>query len=360
VKAARWVWRGPIGKRSSSVTFAGWLPYQNLSKCLSTLLANALAELRRAEQEKAASTEAGGSPQEVRREGETAAVQQAQRARREERTQRYEQIIALRTQGMGTAEISDQMNMPARTIRHWLARGSAPDFRQSFRRSQTHLSGPLQTYLLERWHQGCRNVLQLERERRSRGYKGSRRSLYRMIATFAPIPTTLERRHHKESSDKPTVDTSSPQSALSLSVQQATWLFFRKQADLDEAEQENLEQLRQAHPHIEKAYHLVSAFLQMMRKRTGQQLEQWLSDVQESGLLEFESFLTGIQRDKDAVLAGLTLPWSNGPTEGHVNRLKLIKRSMYGRAKFDLLRLRVLHRSEDSQQKKEMLGRVRQ
>lgn len=180
-----------------------------------------------------------------------------------------------------------------------------------------------------------------------------------MIATFAPAPTTLERRR-EEPSDKPTADASSPQSALSLSVQQATWLFFRKQADLDEAEQENLEQLRQAHPQIAKAYHLVSAFLQMMRERTGQQLEQWLSDVQESGLLEFESFLTGIERDKDAVLAGLTLPWSNGPTEGHVNRLKLIKRSMYGRAKFDLLRLRVLHRSEDSQQKKETLGRVRQ
>ncbi len=130
-------------------------------------------------------------------------------------------------------------------------------------------------------------------------------------------------------------------------MQKATWLFLRKQADLDETEQENLKQLRQAHPAIEKAYHLVSAFLQMMRERTGQQLEQWLSNVQESGLPEFESFLTGIQRDKDAVLAGLTLPWSNGPTEGHVNRLKLIKRSMYGKAKFDLLRLRVLHRTRN-------------
>ena len=88
-----------------------------------------------------------------------------------------------------------------------------------------------------------------------------------------------------------------------------------------------------------------------MRERTGQQLEQWLLDVQESGLPEFESFLTGIERDKDAVLAGLTLPWSNGPTEGQVNRLKLIKRSMYGRAKFDLLRLRVLHRTPTAQWK---------
>jgi hypothetical protein len=99
--------------------------------------------------------------------------------------------------GMKTTEIADQMNMPARTIRHWLARGSAPDFRHRWSRSQTHLSGPLQAYLLERWRQGCHNVLQLERELRSRGYKGSRRSLYRMIATFAPSPTTLERRREE-------------------------------------------------------------------------------------------------------------------------------------------------------------------
>ena len=83
--------------------------------------------------------------------------------------------------------------------------------------------------------------------------------------------------------------------------------------------------------------------MQMVRERTGEDLDAWLDKVQESHLPEFDSFATGIQRDKAAVLAGLTLSWSNGPTEGHVNRLKLIKRSMYGRAKFDLLRARVLY-----------------
>jgi hypothetical protein len=62
--------------------------------------------------------------------------------------------------------------------------------------------------------------------------------------------------------------------------------------------------------------------------------------------------VTGVQQDKDAVLAGLTLPWSNGPVEGQVNRLKLIKRSMYGRAKFDLLKLRVLHHDKKSLERK--------
>lgn len=141
--------------------------------------------------------------------------------------------------------------------------------------------------------------------------------------------------------------------ALTLSVPQATWLFFRKEADLDEKEQQNLEDLRHAHPSIEKAYHLVSAFLQMLRERTGQHLEQWLTEAQESGLSEFEPFITGVQKDKDAVLAGLTLPWSNGPLEGHVNRLKLIKRSMYGRAEFDLLKRRVLHQSKKNQERKD-------
>ncbi len=74
--------------------------------------------------------------------------------------------------------------------------------------------------------------------------------------------------------------------------------------------------------------------------------------MQASHLEAFESFVTGVQQDKDAVLAGLTLEWSNGPLEGNVNRLKLIKRSMYGRAEIDLLKLRVLHHSTKSQDRK--------
>jgi transposase len=82
--------------------------------------------------------------------------------------------------------------------------------------------------------------------------------------------------------------------------------------------------------------------MQMIRERTGHQLDAWLIEAQASHLPELKSFAVGIQQDKAAVLAGLTLPWSNGPLEGHVNRLKLIKRSMYGRAKLPLLRQRVL------------------
>ena len=103
---------------------------------------------------------------------------------------------------------------------------------------------------------------------------------------------------------------------------------------------------------METAYQLVKEFLHMIHELTGERLEEWLGKVESSHLQAFQSFVNGVQQDKDAVLAGLTLPWSNGPVEGQVNRLKLIKRSMYGQADLDLLKLRVLHLSPRSLERK--------
>ena len=84
----------------------------------------------------------------------------------------------------------------------------------------------------------------------------------------------------------------------------------------------------------------------MMRQRQGKErLDGWLQEASSSNLPELQQFAAGIQRDKAAVQAGLSLPYSNGPVEGHINRLKLIKRSMYGRTHFELLRQRVLRAS---------------
>jgi transposase len=80
----------------------------------------------------------------------------------------------------------------------------------------------------------------------------------------------------------------------------------------------------------------------MMLQLRGQRLEQWMAAVEADDLPELHSFVTGLRRDQDAVTAGLTLPHSSGKVEGHVNRIKMIKRQMYGRAKPDLLRKRIL------------------
>jgi transposase len=169
--------------------------------------------------------------------------------------------------------------------------------------------------------------------------------VYRYLETLEP--SASPKVSHLSASARP------PNPLLTLSAQQATWLFFRKEKDLKAEEQENLRQLRQASPEIETVSQLVEKFLRMVRERTGEQLDAWLKEVKDSHLEAFDSFVTGVQQDKDAVFAGLTLPWSNGPLEGNVNRLTLLKRSMSGRAEFDLLKLRVLHRSKKNQDRKD-------
>jgi transposase len=124
----------------------------------------------------------------------------------------------------------------------------------------------------------------------------------------------------------------------------AVCLFMRHPDKLEEGERLDLAALRQVHPNLETAYSLTQNFLQMLRKREGERLDTWLASVHESSLAELESFAHGVERDKAAVQAGLTLPINNGQTEGHVTRIKLLKRMMYGKAGFALLRQRVLHR----------------
>jgi transposase len=134
-----------------------------------------------------------------------------------------------------------------------------------------------------------------------------------------------------------------PERIQKYSVNTAIWLFVRDPKKLDEIEREDLAAFCQASPTLKRGYELVQDFLSMVHKREGARLDAWLKKVVESGLLELQSFVSGVEKDKDAVQAGLTWPINNGMVEGHVTKLKLIKRTMYGRAGFPLLRQRVLH-----------------
>ncbi len=323
--------------------------HKNLAACVSVQLAQSLAQLRRAETAAAERKEqVEEKPSQLRRPAQRRAIAQAQLARQAERMARYEHILERQKQGLNSAEIALQLGVTPRTIQRWIATGNIPYSRP--RRQRARLLDLYHSYILERCNQGCRNGAQLERELRAKGYKGSQRALYRYLATLEPSGFS-SRKRSAASAPRQKVSIQ-PNPLLTLSAQQATWLFFRRSEDLKEEEQENLRQLRQASPPLEATYQLVEAFLHMVRQHTGEQLDAWLAKVEDSHLEVFEPFVTGVQKDKDAVFAGLTLPWSNGPLEGHINGLKLIKRSMYGRAEFDLLTLRVLHQSKQSQDRK--------
>jgi len=123
--------------------------------------------------------------------------------------------------------------------------------------------------------------------------------------------------------------------------QVARWITFKEEQLLD-WQKTYRTHLLQADPVIRETYDLVQGFATMLRERQGEHLDVWLQQVEQRGVSELRSFAQGLQKDYDAVKAGLTLPWSQGPVEGHVHRLKLLKRQAYGRASFETLRKRVL------------------
>jgi transposase len=173
-------------------------------------------------------------------------------------------------------------------------------------------------------------MAQLYRELVARGYTHSYRSTHKQLVRLLP-------------EGRKNAQTSSLLARPPVLARQAVFLFLRRPEELSAAEQETLALLRSLHPEVDQAYELVQQFAHMLRTRTGEQLDNWLQRVRTSKIGELQGFVAGIERDKAAVIAGLTLPQNNGVVEGHVNKLKLIKRMMYGRARFPLLRQRVLH-----------------
>ena len=123
--------------------------------------------------------------------------------------------------------------------------------------------------------------------------------------------------------------------------QVAHWITFKEDQRL-EWQKKYLTQLCEADQEIREANGLIHEFTTMLRERKGEGFDPWLEKVEQQGSTELRGFAQSLRKDHEAVKAGLTLPGSQGPVEGHVHRLKLLKRQGYGRASFQTLRKRVL------------------
>jgi len=249
--------------------------------------------------------------------------------RRAERHDRYQQVIELHAQGLGVTEIARRVGLSRRTLQRWIKEGGFPEAKQ--RRKRRNVFDPYAAYVLKRWEAGCENGSQLWREIKAQGYQGSAQTVYRFLISLRKKQRIIW---------KPEV----PHAPLQdFSANDAVWLFARDPTDLDETEQETLRMICQASEVARMTYQFVQEFRHMLHHREGEKLDDWLANVTKSQIRELQSFVLGVERDKGAVVAGLTLPQNNGMVEGNVNKLKLIKRMMYGRAEFPLLRQRVLH-----------------
>ncbi|MBV8696158.1 MAG: ISL3 family transposase [Ktedonobacteraceae bacterium] len=157
-----------------------WHLTKNLAACVSVILTQCLTEIRRAERTTVTIPEEEQLVH-LHSHPRTQSERQTQQARQSERSARYEHIVALSKQGMKSSDIAVHVGMPERTIRHWLSERGIPYSHP--RRQRPRLIDAYKTYLLSRWHQGCHNGSQLERELRAKGYKGSERAVYRYLET---------------------------------------------------------------------------------------------------------------------------------------------------------------------------------
>jgi len=243
-----------------------------------------------------------------------------QRHNRERRHDRYDRAMALAERGMTKRQIGRELGIDRRTVRRWMRSEGFPERKPVCRSSAVDAHA---SYLDQRWQQGCHNAAQLWRELRDRGFRGQDSIVRNWI-----------RQRHGPRCQRSDHTTKPP--PVRASPRQVAWLLLAEPA----SSQTYLQELYRLSPQIAATAKVAREFFRIVRTRDGGAWTEWLESARSTSVASFAAQLV---RDQDAVQAALRLPWSNGPVEGHVHRLKLIKRQMYGRAGFDLLRLRVLN-----------------
>jgi transposase len=263
-------------------------------------------------------------------------TQQQQQARHTRRQTRYDEVKKLHEQGVSQCAIVALVGLHRETVHRYVNTSELPAIVRPHRRSKLDL---YKDYLHQRWTEGARNVTHLVAELREQGYRGSDTIVFDYLRPFREQPEWAEayrQQQQRAAQGMPTAP---------LSAREAAWLFVCPPPHLTLAQVRQLDPLRKRDEELGKAYELVQDFRTMVTRRQLAFLPRWIAEAKASGLPELRRFAEGLYRDYDAVRAALSLEYSNGQTEGQVHRLKLIKRQGYGRASFDLFRLRVLHGS---------------
>jgi transposase len=251
-------------------------------------------------------------------------AQQSSQQKRSQRLASYREAMRLRVAGSTQEEVARKLSLSTRTIRRWEQAGQFPE----------HAPAPPRpkqidrwvSYLERRWSEGQSNALALWQELRQQGYRGSRGAVQRWATRQRQIA--------------PPQAVSCRPRLVSPSPRQATWWLLQEPAAREGNQCIFVRALEQLSPAIAQAAQQAREFVSLFRDRRPHLFSKWLKRNQAG---ELRGLVTSLRQDEAAVRCALTLPWSNGQVEGHVHRLKLLKRQMFGRANFDLLKQRVLY-----------------
>ncbi|MEV4517869.1 ISL3 family transposase [Dactylosporangium sp. NPDC049525] len=239
---------------------------------------------------------------------------------------RFEQVHRLLNEGRSIKAIVRDLGLARETVRRY---ARATDIEDLVAAARTGARGsildPYLEHLHQRWAAGGTDAKALFNELRGMGYPGSYSVLRDYLRALRPLTT---------------VPPAAPRPPKVRHV--VNWLLRHPQR-MEPDDQIGLAAVRARCQHLDRLAAHVTAFAVILTQRRGHELDAWINAVTDDDQPDLHSFAAGLQRDYDAVRNGLTLPHNSGAVEGHVNRIKMLKRQMFGRANFDLLRKRVLH-----------------
>jgi transposase len=227
---------------------------------------------------------------------------------------RHARVHAALARGLTITQVSRDLQLDRKTVRRYAATADADALLADAPASRADLPDPHLPYLHQWWEEGCTSTDQLNEELRARGYRGSLRTLRRHTAALRQAATAPAR----------------PPAPASKKV--ASWI-LTPPGSLTAEDRDALAAVTARCPELAATCTLVRQFADMLTHRQGSKLPDWADQAEASTVQELRSFAAGLRKDWPAVTAGLTLPWSSGTVEGHVNRIKMIKRQMYVRSR---------------------------
>ena len=302
-----------------------WHLLRNLGDAVHALADRHGSAIRRAAQavaqERAATAAAEPAPPAAPRPPNAAV--RASEASLSRRQARYEEAARLHGQGVSIRRIAALLGAERKTVRGWLRHGAAPSWRKPKRGSALDPFVPL---LERRWAEGCHNAARLWREAAAAGYPGR--------------PGTVRAWATKRRGEQSALEAGQALSVAPPSGRRVGRLLMTDTDKLADGERRFVVRLLADAPKLAGAVAVAKRLHRVLRKEGDEPLQDVLAAAADTLLA---GFAASLGRDRDAVQAALDLPWTTSPVEGQVNRIKTIKRSMYGRAGFQLLRARVLH-----------------
>jgi transposase len=257
------------------------------------------------------------------------------RVREARRRARYDAVVAAQASGVSLHAIARTLGLARNTVRRYVRGAVFPG--RSHRPARMSKVARFSAYLQTRWEAGEHTSALLFREIAALGYRGSASTLRHVLASW----------RHDSSRIDPPPPTRSGQPSLApprpYTPRQTRWLLVDAIKEPDARACAYRDAVLACSPEIRLAHVMVKDFLRLVQTRDACALPAWLVQAEASSIAELAGFARGLRRDLPAVEAALLVEHSQGQIEGQVNRLKLLKRQMYGRAKFDLLRQRVLY-----------------